>query len=126
MTLHMRRVDDSTKVYDGEQPLEVPEGWQIADGSADDVRVCGAHPWQSRCLVFANGDSYGTAACWDSTCIGDRHLKCFSRKITNNDEITTPLKLKSGSKYGSGGFSTDENGVRAAGSSYDVLLRKRA
>jgi hypothetical protein len=24
--------------------------------------VCGAHPWQSYCLVFANGDLYWTAA----------------------------------------------------------------
>ncbi len=61
MTLHGHKVDDSTYVYDGEQPLEVPGGWQIADGSADDVRVCAAHPWQSGSLVFANGDSYGTA-----------------------------------------------------------------
>ncbi len=36
-------------------------GWQIARGDADDVRVCGAHPWQSYFLVFANGDPYGTA-----------------------------------------------------------------
>ncbi len=38
-------------------------GWQIARGDADDVRVCGAHPWQSWYLVFANGDRYGTAMC---------------------------------------------------------------
>ncbi len=62
MTLHRRKVDDSTIVHDGDQPLDVPAGWQIADGSADDVRVCGAHPWQSYYLVFANGDEYGTAA----------------------------------------------------------------
>ncbi len=41
-------------------------GWQIADGDADDVRVCGAHPWQSQFLVFANGDYYGTAMCISS------------------------------------------------------------
>ena len=50
-------------VEDGQQPVHVPAGWQIADGSADDARVCGAHPWQSAYLVFANGDAYGTAAC---------------------------------------------------------------
>ena len=61
MTLHFHKVDDSTIVYDGNQPVHVPAGWQIADGSADDVRVCGAHPWQSNCLVFANGDGYFTA-----------------------------------------------------------------
>ena len=36
-------------------------GWQIAGGDAADVRVCGAHPWQSNYLVFADGTSCGTA-----------------------------------------------------------------
>ena len=45
-------------------------GWQIARGDADDVRVCAAHPWQSRYLVFANGDYYGTAMCDPSSLIG--------------------------------------------------------
>ncbi len=63
MTLHRHKVDSSWFASDGQQPVRVPEGWQIADGSADDVRVCGAHPWQSDSLVFANGDACGTAAC---------------------------------------------------------------
>ncbi len=64
MTLHRRKVNDSTIfVEDGCQPVHVPEGWQIADGSADDVRVCAAHPWQSNYLVFANGAACGTAMC---------------------------------------------------------------
>ncbi len=63
MTLHRHKVDDITIVRDGHQPLDVPAGWQIADGNADDARVCGAHPWQSRFLVFAyHGVSYYTAA----------------------------------------------------------------
>ena len=71
MTLHRHKVDDSTIVQDGEQPLHVPAGWQIADGSADYFRVCGAHPWQSYSLVFANGDAYGTAACNPPSYIGN-------------------------------------------------------
>ncbi len=63
MTLHRHKVDDSTIVEDGQQPVHVPEGWQTADGDADDVRVCGAHPWQSYYLVFANGSHCGTRAC---------------------------------------------------------------
>ena len=62
MTLHRRKVDDRVWVEDGNQPVHVPAGWQIADGSADDARVCGAHPWQSQGLVFANGDGYYTGA----------------------------------------------------------------
>ena len=45
-------------------------GWQIAGGDADDARVCGAHPWQSYYLVFANGDAYGTAMCDSPSDIG--------------------------------------------------------
>ncbi len=49
-------------IEDGGYSVHVPAGWQIADGSADDIRVCAAHPWQCGFLVFANGDAYGTAA----------------------------------------------------------------
>jgi hypothetical protein len=82
MTLHLHKVDDQTSSHmhningpmpsgvigdyvewDSSEPLQLPAGWQIAGGDADDIRVCGAHPWQSWWLVFANGDSYGTAMC---------------------------------------------------------------
>ena len=45
-------------------------GWQIAGGDADDVRVCGAHPWQIQWLLFANGDMYGTAMCYNPSSRG--------------------------------------------------------
>ncbi len=64
MTLHGLKVDDCTiDAKHDNKPLHVPAGWRIAEGSADDVRVCCAHPWQTMYLVFANGDPYGTAAC---------------------------------------------------------------
>jgi hypothetical protein len=61
MTLHFHKIDDRTFVSDGEKPSQVPAGWQIAVGDADDIRVCGAHPWQSFWLVFAHGVPYRTA-----------------------------------------------------------------
>jgi len=70
MTLHRHKVDDRTIVQDGQKALPVPAGWQIADGNADDVRVCGAHAWQSSRLAFANGNAYYTAACGSSSNIG--------------------------------------------------------
>ncbi len=63
MTLHSHKIDDRKLFQDGYKPSQVPAGWQIAVGDADDIRVCGAHPWQSYYLVFANGDYYGTAMC---------------------------------------------------------------
>ncbi len=89
MTLHMHRVDGRTYVQDGEQPLDVPAGWQIADGSADDARVCGAHPWQSDFLVFADGSCCGTAACEDPSYIGDRSFCCSVEKFTKIYKIPT-------------------------------------
>ncbi len=98
MTLHRHKVDDSTTVEDGKQPVHVPAGWQIADGNADDCRVCRAHPWQSHCLVFANGDVCGTAACGDPYYIGNAQL-LFSRKIykktRNPESIKTEIRYKS-------------------------------
>jgi hypothetical protein len=144
MTLHRHKVDDRTWVEDGYRPLDVPAGWQIADGSADDVRVCAAHPWQSSCLVFANGDSYGTAACFYPSYIGNAQFALSVEKITKKLEILNPLKLKLGKKMGKGGQlctflvvtstwvghmnSKDANGVstRQGYGHLDVLLRKRA
>ncbi len=99
----MHRVDDHTLVRDGEQPLDVPAGWQIADGSADDARVCGAHPWQSSCLVFANGDGYGTAAHNNPSYRGNvTPSLLFSRKIykkfRNPESIKTEFRYKSEQK----------------------------
>ena len=39
----------------------MPAGWDIAPGDADDMCVCGAHPWQSYYLVFADTYACGTA-----------------------------------------------------------------
>jgi hypothetical protein len=70
MSLHSHKVDDRTFVGDGRKPVHVPSGWEIAPGDADDIRVCGAHPWQSGYLIFSNGDVYGTALCPTPSDIG--------------------------------------------------------
>ncbi len=70
MTLHVHKVDDRTLVQDGQKPVPVPDGWNIAPGDADDVRVCGAHPWQSNWLVLADAYICGTAMCHIPSYIG--------------------------------------------------------
>jgi hypothetical protein len=65
MTVHRHKVDGTAIVHDGNQQCEVPDGWIIAVGDEDDIRVCGAHPWQVEWLLFENGFPYGTAACDD-------------------------------------------------------------
>jgi hypothetical protein len=68
-----RAYQSDTLVKDGDKYVHVkdfPAGWEIAPGDLDDIRICGAHPWQSYYLVFANGRSYGTAMCDDKMYIG--------------------------------------------------------
>jgi len=104
MTLHMRRVDDDTMVED-DGPLHVPAGWQIADGDADDIRVCGAHPWQSLWLMFANGDVYWTGL---SACMGA--FDKAGNKFQGNPRVLVQ----------------DGQGVRTGCGYVEVLLRRRA
>ena len=95
MTLHLHKVDDHTVVRDGHQPVPVPAGWQIADGNADDARVCGAHPWQIWWLVFANGNSYGTAV--SNSCYGNEYRGACSQ-LTRWGKSNFCLKLENREK----------------------------
>ena len=69
-TLHSHKVDDRKVVLDGAKPVHIPSNWEISPCDADSIRVCGAHPWQSTCLVFSNGHAYGTLMFPDSSRIG--------------------------------------------------------
>jgi hypothetical protein len=133
MTLHIHKVDDHAILNDDIhgvgnghiEPLPVPAGWQIADGNADDVRVCGAHPWQSHCLVFANGDAYGTAAVpvtslqGAADCGGDRKKLNFASRVKTGKKASDKWLKKSAQ-----GVSAQKDGYMSG--SYDVLLRRRA
>jgi hypothetical protein len=122
MTLHSHKVDDRTLVRDGDKPSQVPAGWEIAVDDADSIRVCGAHPWQSLYLVFANGDDYGTAMCGNPPYIGKNSLLQYRKKLNFS-------RLKIGKKWGgSGALIQDAQGVRSKPgfNTVEVLLRRRA
>jgi hypothetical protein len=55
MTLHRRKFNVLTALWNGKDPVHVPEGWQIAPGDADDARVIGTYPWQTRMMSCADG-----------------------------------------------------------------------
>ena len=59
-TLHSHKVDDRTRVDDGQKSVHIPSDWEISPCDADGIRVCAWYPWQSGFLVFSNGDKYGT------------------------------------------------------------------
>ena len=121
----MLRVDDRTWDPDSWRPLPVPAGWEIAYGTADDIRVCGAHPWQSDGLVFATGDGYGTAACAHSSFfIGNaQFLLLISINIY---KIPTLLKLKLGRLGDTDCLVKKAKGVGTKYKHHDILLCRRA
>ncbi len=92
MTLHRHAVDDWTPVRDGEEAAQVPAGWEIADGHADDTRVCGARPWQSEWLVLDDGSACGTAMCPVPTFRGarPRTSKTFPPSHLRNRDANGP------------------------------------
>ena len=63
MTLQRRKVDQEYDVFHQIEPrpkVALPDGWRLAEGDADDVRVCGSHAWSSHYLVCRNRAAYGT------------------------------------------------------------------
>jgi hypothetical protein len=121
MSLHYHKVDDRTLVKDGDKPVHVPSGWEIAPGDAHDIRVCTAHPWQSCYLIFSNGDVYGTPMHPVSSSIGTTRSSSKKTKFSSRLEI--------GKKVGSGGLIQGKREKRGARGKYDdadVLLRRRS
>jgi hypothetical protein len=122
MTLHVHKVDDSTDIKGCTKPLHVPPGWQIAEGSADDLRVSAAHPWQTFNLIFADGLSCGTAK--HSYHRGTHPQPSYKVLIFASH-------LKIGQKQGNVAnnlFKQDAQGAITSAhfDGYDVLLRRRA
>jgi hypothetical protein len=99
-------------------------GWQIADGDADDVRVCGAHPWQSNYLVFADGQACGTSMCSNPSWIGACARSGRGGDSKKNEIFAS--RPTTGKKYSSGHLKQNAQGARSDGNYDDVLLRRCA
>jgi hypothetical protein len=113
-TLHARRVNDGFNpscAQDGKRLCEVPFGWDVAPGDVDDSNVCGAHPWHSSKLVFADG-----VEC--STYLADRPYRGarsdLHKRFSESSEHTVAASMRVDSK------------MRAWIGTFDILLRKRA
>ncbi len=83
MTMQLHKVDDGSKVHDGLYvggpfQIQVPDGWQVAPGDADDIRACNSHPWQCSALVFADG-SIGFTSDSENLYLKDRIGKIICR-----------------------------------------------
>jgi hypothetical protein len=47
--------------YGGQNYIEIPNGWRIADDNQDSIQVIKSKAWKTHVLVVSNGNSYGTA-----------------------------------------------------------------
>jgi hypothetical protein len=121
MTLHRHKVDDRTIVEDGNRPLQVPSGWEIAQGTADDIGVCKNHPWQTSWLVFARGDMYGTAICANPSFQGESSHSSCGGDMPNYLSIF-PSRLKIGQRSYGDQLEEDQSGTRSLLQNADVLL----
>ncbi len=53
-------VNGATYFTDGDLPLEIPSGWQIAPDETDIRWICGHHKWRSDSLVLDDGSAIFT------------------------------------------------------------------
>ena len=95
-------------------------GWRVAPGDADDIRVCGAHAWQSTWLVLADGSRYGTAMCNIPSKAG-----ACSHVLPPPRMCCRRLTRETGKRYDGGGFLVHSpQGAHSAHGYADVLLRR--
>jgi hypothetical protein len=154
MTLHCHKVDDHTLVEDGQKPVHVPAGWKIAPGDADDIRVCGAHPWQSDRLVFVDGSHHRTFRMQLKNVASDKleaEVKELAAELAMRKELAAELAILMPQRFEAleaieewcavvdvtkhgireevtkrGTLLQDSQGSRVEFHRYDVLLRKTA
>jgi hypothetical protein len=52
---HVRDVDGRDVIQDGDTPVDIDGGFEVAPGDASDVEVANAHAWGSSGLIFSDG-----------------------------------------------------------------------
>jgi hypothetical protein len=59
---HVHDVDAWGTILDGDAPVDIEAGFEVAPGDASDVEVANAHAWGSRDLYFSNMGEYAHTA----------------------------------------------------------------
>jgi hypothetical protein len=55
VSAHVRDVDGQTFIVDGDTPVDIDAGFEVAPGDASDIEVANAHAWGSDALIFSDG-----------------------------------------------------------------------
>jgi hypothetical protein len=117
---HVHDVDGQTVIRDGDTPVDIDAGFEVAPGDASDIEVANAHAWGSGALIFSDGAwAYSL-----NTGHGSKGIaSSFAIEI-----VFYNLMMISGIKLLSGNLKVDSQGRMSSAiySKYDVLLRKRA
>jgi hypothetical protein len=58
---HVHDIDSRDIIQDGDTPVDIDAGFEIAPGDASDIQVANAHTWGSRLIVFYDGSIAATA-----------------------------------------------------------------
>jgi hypothetical protein len=58
---HVHDVDGQTVIEDGETPVGIVAGFEVAPGDARDIQVANAHAWGSDILIFEDVGWAGSA-----------------------------------------------------------------
>ena len=61
VSAHVRDVDGRTYIWDGDTPVGIDAGFEVAPGDASDIEVANAHAWGSIALIFSDGTAAGSA-----------------------------------------------------------------
>ena len=64
VSAHVRYVDVQPLIgqaHDGDTPVGIDAGFEVAPGDASDVEVANAHAWGSHCLTFSSGSAAASA-----------------------------------------------------------------
>jgi hypothetical protein len=52
---HVHDVDGQAVIKDGDTPVGIDAGFEVAPGDASDIEVANAHAWGSEALIFSDG-----------------------------------------------------------------------
>jgi hypothetical protein len=117
MTAHLRFVNYSVPISNGDQFVDIAPGWEVAPANDPNVlRVCGAHAWQAHQLVLADG----------GLCNNKFHPPAgnLPARARLSHSVTS---LANAGKH-TAGTNLKREGAKVAATNpyYDVLLRRRA
>jgi hypothetical protein len=116
---HVHNVDSRDIIQDGDTPVDIEAGFEIAPGDASDIQAANAHTWGSRLIVFYDGSIAATALN-----IAVNRFRIGMSLI--HPKACLEILHKTGWRHGRDNLVRDGAKVWAKDKDNDIFLRKRA